>query len=537
MFQNGLLVLRASNALHRVSPLSVIQRCSELIKKTLYVHLVNDDVDFTDVPNATPSVPLIEGVRSYITDFYTNASHVVKSLDVRFFLANISNHPNSCFKAHQLRHGYDVILTDFSCDRHQKLRCYVATLFPSSACETKVLQGLGDLVDSKLRVEKVACEAVETYDAVVLGGTFDRLHVGHKILLSEGCLLCDKKLTVGVTDGNMNKRKILPELMQTTPDRIHTVSDFLLDVKPNIAYHIVPITDIYGPSTTDNSLQCLVVSRETIRGWELINAKRKAQRMLELELDVIELVEDLGHASEEEEKVSSSTSRIRLLGTLLRSPKIQGSYDRRPFVIGLTGGTASGKTSIGKRLQKLGAGIIDCDALGHRSYLPESPTFERVVEAFGEDIVDSKGFIDRRILGSKVFASKEQMNRLNAIVWPAIAQLAAEEVKALADKGTEVIVLDAAVLLEAGWDAMVDEVWTTVIPTNEAVKRLVERNHLTEEAAQQRLHSQISNEDRVSRADVVLCTFWAPEVTQKQVEKAWTLLQQRLHPGVAASTS
>lgn len=206
MFQNGLLVLRASNALHRISPLSIIERCSQLIQKTLYVHLVNDDVDFTECQNVTPSVPLIQGVRSYITDFYTSASHLGKSLDVRFFLSNISNHLISSLKPHQLLHGYDVILTDFSSDRHQKLRCYVATMFPSSACETKVLQGLGDLVDSKLRVEKVAAEAVETYDFVALGGTFDRLHIGHKILLSEGCLLCDKALTVGVTDGDMNKR-------------------------------------------------------------------------------------------------------------------------------------------------------------------------------------------------------------------------------------------------------------------------------------------------------------------------------------------
>ena len=206
MFQNGLLVLRASNALHRVSPSSIIQRCSQLIQKTLYVHLVNDDVDFGDVQNVMPGVPLIQGVSSYITDFYATANHLVKSLDVRFFLSNISNHPISCVKPHRLRHGYDVILTDFSSDRHQKLRCYAAALFPSTSCETKVLQGLGDLADSKLLAEKAADKAVETYDNVVLGGTFDRLHVGHKILLNEGCLLCDRTLTVGVTDGEMNKR-------------------------------------------------------------------------------------------------------------------------------------------------------------------------------------------------------------------------------------------------------------------------------------------------------------------------------------------
>ena len=88
--------------------------------------------------------------------------------------------------------------------------------------------------------------------------------------------------------------------------------------------------------------------------------------------------------------------------------------------------------------------------------------------------------------------------------------------------------MEAAVLLEASWDSVVDEVWVCVVPPSEAVQRVVDRNGLTTEAAQKRLDAQLTNEDRVAKAHVVLSTLWEPEVTQKQCEKAWSLLLNRL---------
>lgn len=493
--------------------------------KILYVHLINDTSDLCD-HGTLPSIPLVQGIRSYITDFYTSASHVSKLIDVRFLLSNISSRSHVMApKPHCLRHGYEVILTDIGSENHSKLQSYIASAFPNKIQNGSALYGVDGFTDGMITADRSG-EKVESYDYVVLGGTFDRLHVGHKILLSEGCILCDKALTVGITDGDMVNKKILPELMQPIAARIQDVNDFLFDVKPNIEYRVTPITDIFGPTITDPSLQCLVVSDETVRSWDLINDRRRSLGMNDLRLDIIHLVPDFDRAADEEEKVSSSSARIRSLGTLLKSPK--PSYARRPFVIGLTGGTASGKSSIGRRLAKLGAGIVDCDALGHQSYQPGTPTFQLIVDTFGAHVVDSSGQIDRKILGSMVFGNREMMGRLNAIVWPAIRQLATEEVALFAERGVDVVVLDAAILLEAGWDAMVDEVWVAVIPKEETVKRLMERNRLTEEEAQKRLDLQITNKDRVSKADVVLCTFWEPEVTQKQVEKAWTLLHDRL---------
>nr|XP_013806107.1 PREDICTED: bifunctional coenzyme A synthase-like [Apteryx mantelli mantelli] len=94
--------------------------------------------------------------------------------------------------------------------------------------------------------------------------------------------------------------------------------------------------------------------------------------------------------------------------------------------------------------------------------------------------------------------------------------------------GKAVCVLDAAVLLEAGWKDMVHEVWTAIIPEEEALKRIMDRDGLSEEAAQNRLQSQMTNSQRVEPAHVVLCTLWEPAVTRKQVEKAWALLQERM---------
>ena len=88
--------------------------------------------------------------------------------------------------------------------------------------------------------------------------------------------------------------------------------------------------------------------------------------------------------------------------------------------------------------------------------------------------------------------------------------------------------MEAAVLLEAGWDDAVDEVWVSIVPSDEAIRRVVDRNGLSEEAAEKRLRAQLSNEDRVAKANVVLSSLWEPEVTQKQCEKAWSLLLKRI---------
>ncbi|XP_062363802.1 bifunctional coenzyme A synthase [Cinclus cinclus] len=365
---------------------------------------------------------------------------------------------------------------------------------------------------------------------VAVGGTFDRLHGAHRLLLSACCLLARRRLLAGVADGDLLRHKVLPELIEPYELRAAKLREFLEDVKPSLCYDIVPLADPFGPSITDPDLQCLVVSEETRRGGEAVNRKRLENGLPELALHEIQLMKDPNRSQNEEEKISSSSLRQRLLGTLLQPPRQNSALPLRPYVIGLTGGTGSGKTSIAKLLGHLGAFVIDADKLGHAVYVPGGPAYERVVAAFGAEILNEDGTINRKVLGAKVFGKQECLKSLTDIVWPEIAQMVKERVREADAQGKAVCVLDAAVLLEAGWQAMVHEVWTAIIPEEEAVRRIVARDGLTEEAARHRLHSQMTNRQRVEQSQVVLCTLWEPDITRQQVQKAWDLLQQRLSP-------
>ncbi|KAM3658304.1 bifunctional coenzyme A synthase [Ammospiza nelsoni] len=378
--------------------------------------------------------------------------------------------------------------------------------------------------------EQDAEAALPEFLDVAVGGTFDRLHGAHRLLLSACCLLARRRLLAGVADGELLRHKVLPELIEPYELRAAKLREFLEDVKPSLCYDIVPLADPFGPSVTDPDLQCLVVSEETHRGGVAVNKKRLENGLPELALYEIQLMKDPEHNQNEEEKISSSSLRQRLLGTLLQPPRRDPALPLRPYVIGLTGGTGSGKTSMAKLLGQLGAFVIDADQLGHAVYAPGGPAHEAVVAAFGAEILNKDGTINRKVLGAKVFGNQEQLKRLTDIVWPRIAQMVKEKVREADAQGKAVCVLDAAVLLEAGWQDMVHEVWTAIIPEEEAVRRIVARDGLTEEAARRRLQSQMSNRQRVEQSQVVLCSLWEPEITRQQVHKAWDLLQQRLSP-------
>ena len=386
------------------------------------------------------------------------------------------------------------------------------------------------VVDSTDLVQTDVEEPSVLYHHVVLGGTFDRLHPGHKILLSEALLRCDTRLTVGVTAPGLLKSKVLPELIQPVTERIDGVKRFVTAVRPEVERNIVEIPDPFGPSVVLPELQCIVGSQETERGCRAVNNKRTESGLSELDIVLISMAEDPGRLEGvEEEKISSSSGRIRLLGSRLQ-PSLR-SWDREtgPFLIGLTGGSASGKSSVGRRLAGLGWGVVDCDKLGHKAYTPGQPAYNRLVQEFGQQILSEDGTVNRRVLGGIVFSDKEKLNLLNSIVWPEIQRMALEEAEELwRSGGCPVVVLDAAVLLEAGWEAQCHEVWVCLVPRQEAIARIVARDGKTEEEAARRVDSQLSNEERVRAASTVLSTLWATDFTQKQVEAAVARLGREL---------
>jgi len=367
------------------------------------------------------------------------------------------------------------------------------------------------------------------YNHICMGGTFDRIHVGHKILLSTALIRTKESLTVGMAGQKLLGKKTLPELIQPLEERIKGVESFLKDVNRGVELKISEIQDPFGPAIVDPLLECIVGSQETEKGCLAINQKRKEKGLSELDIHCIELVEDTDrHGDYEEEKVSSSSARTRLLGLRLKDARKEWDSSKGPYLIGLTGGSASGKSSVGKRFQDLGAGLVDCDKLGHAAYLPGSPTLQKLVQEFGSSVLSEDGTVNRKVLGGIVFSDKSKLTRLNQIVWPEISRMAMEQAEQLFKSGHQVVILDAAVLLEAGWDDTCHEVWVCLVPRDTAIQRIVERDNKTAEEAEKRIDSQMSNHDRVQVANSVFCTIWDTIITQKQVECAWTRLKQEL---------
>ncbi len=193
--------------------------------------------------------------------------------------------------------------------------------------------------------------------------------------------------------------------------------------------------------------------------------------------------------------------------------------------IGLTGGIASGKSTVVNQLRELGAATIDADILGHQTYEPGTETFKQVVAAFGDDLVAEDGTIDRGKLGPKVFGHPDGMKRLTDIVWPGIRALAEAELVRLQAAGTEVAVLEAAVMIEAGWQDLVDEVWVVAVSRDTARERLMARNDFPAEEADKRIDSQITNDERLKHADVLISNDCSMEVAAQRVDRAWAGMQ------------
>ena len=196
--------------------------------------------------------------------------------------------------------------------------------------------------------------------------------------------------------------------------------------------------------------------------------------------------------------------------------------------IGLTGGIASGKSTVTTYFRDRSISVIDADILGHRTYEPGTDTFDAVIATFGEDLRGADGTIDRRVLGGKVFGKPEELKRLTDIVWPGIRKLASTELSNLEVAGNELAVLEAAVLFEAAWDDMVDEIWVVVVEPDLAVKRLATRNNLDEDAARARINSQLTNAERTSRANIVIENNSSLDALQTAIEREWEQLQTRL---------
>ena len=193
-------------------------------------------------------------------------------------------------------------------------------------------------------------------------------------------------------------------------------------------------------------------------------------------------------------------------------------------VIGLTGGIGSGKSTVADMLAELGARVIDADRIGHEVYRPGTEGHASVVRAFGRGVVAPDGTVDRGALGSIVFRDPDALARLNAIVHPLIAADIQRRVAgARAEPGAPAIVIEAAILIEAGW-RFFDRIWAVIAPRETAIARVVAERGLSREEVERRMAAQATDEDRRRVAHLVIENDGTRAELRPRVEAAWRTL-------------
>lgn len=190
--------------------------------------------------------------------------------------------------------------------------------------------------------------------------------------------------------------------------------------------------------------------------------------------------------------------------------------------IGLTGGIASGKSTVAASLVRRGARLVDADQIAREVVLPGSPTLAEVALRFGQDILQEDGTLNRKKLGSIVFADAARRKELESILHPAIRAIMRERMRQYETETPErLVVVDIPLLYESGLEGMVSEVMVVYVPRDLQLKRLMERDKLDPEQAASRLNAQMDIESKKSRADYVIDNSGTLEQTERQLDRFW----------------
>lgn len=198
------------------------------------------------------------------------------------------------------------------------------------------------------------------------------------------------------------------------------------------------------------------------------------------------------------------------------------------FRVGLTGGIASGKSTVGNILRQMGAVVIDTDAIAREVVQPGSASLQEIHRRYGETILDSFGRLRRDKLAAIIFDSPTEKAWLEGLLHPLIRQKAEEQARFAFESGCRVVFFEVPLLFESGWDQHVDCIWTVYVPPNVQRERLMGRDSLNEAEAESRLRSQWPIDRKAELADVVIGNSESPECTRQQVFKAWNKLLECL---------
>ena len=191
------------------------------------------------------------------------------------------------------------------------------------------------------------------------------------------------------------------------------------------------------------------------------------------------------------------------------------------IVIGVTGNIGSGKSTVCQILAKLGATIIDADKLAHETYKPHSQTWKELINAFGKDIVKANEEIDRQKLGQIVFSDPNALAQLNRIVHPRAYHIVQERIEDYRHRGVKAAVVEATLLIEAGWTDLVDKVWLVVAPEDVAIQRLTQHKGISEAQILARLKAQMPAEEKMKYADAIIYNDGSINQLGTKVTELW----------------
>lgn len=195
------------------------------------------------------------------------------------------------------------------------------------------------------------------------------------------------------------------------------------------------------------------------------------------------------------------------------------------YIIGLTGNIATGKSTVLRYLQQKGAYVFDADKLAHESMQKGTHTYWAIVDTFGDAILGADGAIDRPKLGQVVFSDPVKLTQLEALVHPAVFDLARRE---LAKVEAAVVVLEAIKLLEAGQlVTMCDEVWVVISRPDIQIQRLRETRNMSEAEARRRMAAQSPQEEKIKRADRVIDNSGTEAELYEQLDQAWSAVVKK----------
>jgi dephospho-CoA kinase len=192
------------------------------------------------------------------------------------------------------------------------------------------------------------------------------------------------------------------------------------------------------------------------------------------------------------------------------------------LTIGLTGGIGSGKSTVAKILAEFGAPIIDADKVAHTTYAPGAASYTAVIGAFGGEIVAPDRTIDRKKLGAIVFGNPDRLNKLTSIVWPATFQSIRENLADLRARGTKTpVIVEAAILIEANWQPICDEIWLVRASRQAVIDRIERQRGLKPAETEARIRAQLSDDERARHASLVIDNDGSLDELREKLNRIW----------------